>query len=127
MGVSRRQFCRAGMAAAAAAGIGSVAYVAAQPAAHSAEQVVKILARKYEFVPENVTLKRGVPAVLELTSADVAMGFDAPEFKVRADVFPGKVAQVRFLPERTGKFEFLCDVFCGSGHEEMGGTITVVD
>jgi cytochrome c oxidase subunit II len=123
MGVSRREFCRAGITAAAAAGMGSVAYVAAQPA----EQIVKILAKKYEFVPENLTLKRGVPVVLELTSADVAMGFDAPEFKVRADIFPGKVARMRILPERTGKFEYLCDVFCGSGHEEMGGTITVVD
>ena len=123
MNLSRRQFCRAGMAAAAAAGMGSVAYVAAQPA----EQVVRILAKKYEFVPENVTLKRGVPALLEFTAADVAMGFDAPAFKVRADIMPGKVAQVRILPQEAGKFEYLCDVFCGSGHEEMSGTITVVD
>lgn len=123
MGVSRRQFCRAGITAAAAAGMGSVAFVAAQPA----EQVVKILAKKFEFIPENVTLKRGVPVMLELTTADVAMGFDAPEFKARADIFPEKVTRLRILPERAGKFDYLCDVFCGSGHEEMGGTITVVD
>jgi cytochrome c oxidase subunit 2 len=111
------------MAAAAVAATGTVTYAAAQPA----EQVVKIVAKKYEFVPENVILKKGVPVLLELTTADVAMGFDAPAFKLRADIFPGKVARLRILPQETGRFEYLCDVFCGSGHEEMSGTITVVD
>jgi cytochrome c oxidase subunit 2 len=122
MGVSRRQFCRAGMAAVAAAGMGTVAYVAAQPA----EQVIRISARKFEFLPEEVTVKQGVPVLLELTTADVTMGFNAPDFKVRADIVPGKVAQVRFVPQKAGTFEYLCDVFCGSGHEDMSGRITVV-
>jgi heme/copper-type cytochrome/quinol oxidase subunit 2 len=26
-----------------------------------------------------------------------------------------------------GTFTFLCDIFCGDGHERMQGTITVVD
>jgi cytochrome c oxidase subunit II len=31
------------------------------------------------------------------------------------------------VPDKTGTFIFVCDVFCGSGHERMQGTITVVD
>jgi cytochrome c oxidase subunit 2 len=110
------------MAAAAAAGMGTVAYVGAQPT----EQVVRITAKKFDFLPHEVTLKRGVPVLLELTTADVVMGFNAPDFKVRADIVPGKVAQVRFVPQQTGTFEYLCDIFCGSGHEEMSGKIVVV-
>jgi cytochrome c oxidase subunit 2 len=33
---------------------------------------------------------------------------------------------VRLMPDKVGTFTFLCDVFCGSGHETMNGTITVV-
>jgi cytochrome c oxidase subunit 2 len=37
----------------------------------------------------------------------------------------GKPVQVRLKPDQVGQFGFLCDNFCGSGHEEMAGTIIV--
>ena len=94
-------------------------------AAQPVEQVVKVVAKKFEFTPSEVKLKKGVPVVLELTSADVPMGFSAPDFKVRADIIPGIVARVRIVPDKAGTFDFVCDVFCGSGHEDMSGTIVV--
>ena len=99
------------------------AWVAAQPA----ERVVRIVARKFEFTPGEVTLKKDVPTVLEFTAPDAVMGFSAPDFKVRADIIPGKVARVRLVPQKTGSFEYLCDIFCGDGHENMHGRIIVVD
>ena len=90
------------------------------------EQVIKILARKFTYTPNKLTLKKGVPVVLELTTADVLMGFSVPDFDVRADIIPGRVARVRLVPDKVGTFAFLCDIFCGSGHETMNGTITVV-
>ena len=59
------------------------------------------------------------------TTADVLMGFSAPDFDTRADIIPGKVARVRLTPDKVGTFTFLCDIFCGSGHENMSGTIVV--
>ena len=44
---------------------------------------------------------------------------------LRIDVEPGKTAQVRFVPEKAGTFLFHCDIFCGTGHEEMAGTMVV--
>ena len=102
------------------------AYVAAQPAATD-EPVIKITARKFEYTPHEVTLKKGVPVILEFTTEDVFMGFNAPDLGVRADIVPGKTARLRVVPTKVGKVEFLCDVFCGSGHEEMSGMITVVE
>jgi cytochrome c oxidase subunit 2 len=93
--------------------------------AQPAEQVVKVVAKRYEFTPAEIHLKKGVPAVLELTSADVPMGLSAPDFRVRADILPGMVSRVRFVPDKAGTFDFVCDVFCGSGHEDMSGTIVV--
>jgi cytochrome c oxidase subunit 2 len=45
---------------------------------------------------------------------------------LRVDIKPGAVEKVRFVPDKIGNFTFLCDVFCGYGHEEMSGTIKVV-
>jgi cytochrome c oxidase subunit II len=95
-------------------------------AAPPKEQVIKVVARKFNYSPNQITLKKDVPVVLELTTADVLMGFNAPDFQVRADIIPGRVARVRLVPDKVGTFTFLCDIFCGSGHEAMSGTIKVV-
>src|SRR5205823_13084518 len=102
------------------------ATVGLRAAAQPKEQVIKILARRFTYSPNQVKLKKGVPVVLELTTADVLMGFSAPDFQTRADIVPGQVVRVRLVPDKVGTFTFLCDVFCGSGHETMNGTITVV-
>jgi cytochrome c oxidase subunit 2 len=99
---------------------------AGQPGQNQTEQVIKINAHKFEFVPNLITLKKGVPVILELTSSDVLMGFYAPDLKAHATIIPGVVTRIRLVPENAGVFTFLCDIFCGDGHENMSGTITVV-
>lgn len=91
------------------------------------EQVIRVTAKKFEYSPSQITVKKGVPIVLELTSLDRHHGFKLPDFSVRADIEPGEVTRVRIVPRKTGHFPFECDVFCGSGHEDMGGEIVVVD
>ena len=94
--------------------------------AQPGEQVIKVVARRFTYSPNVITLKKGVPVVLELTTADVLMGFDAPDFNARADIVPGQTTKLRLVPDKVGTFTFLCDIFCGSGHETMSGTINVV-
>jgi len=89
------------------------------------ERVIPIKVKRFEYTPKEVTLKRGVPVVLELTSLDIAHGFNLPDLGVRADVLPGLTARVRIVPEQTGRFVFHCDIFCGTGHEELEGVIIV--
>ena len=89
------------------------------------EKVIQVTARKFEFTPSEIELKLGEPVVLELATEDVHMGFDAPELGLHADLVPGKTVRLPFTPGKAGKFEFACDVFCGSGHEDMGGIIKV--
>jgi len=90
-------------------------------------KIIRIIAKKFEYSPDKITLKKGVPAVLELTSLDRLHGFNCPGLDIRSDVAPDKVAKVAFTPDKTGTFEFHCDVFCGVGHGEMTGTITVTE
>ena len=92
-----------------------------------AERVIHITAKKFEFSPDSITLKKGEPVVFEISSEDRKHGFSLRAFGIRSDVLPGKVSRIRFTPDKTGKFTFSCDVFCGEGHEEMTGTVVVTD
>ena len=91
------------------------------------QKVIQVTAKNFEFSPGEITVKKGEPLVLELTSADRAHGFYLPDFGVDAKIKPGAVTRVSFTPSKPGKFNFACDVFCGSGHEEMSGTLVVTE
>jgi len=104
---------------------GLVVYIRAN--AVPAERVIRITAKKFEFSPDSITLKKGEPVVFEISSGDSKHGFSLHAFGVRSDVLPGKVSRIRFTPDKTGKFTFSCDVFCGDGHEEMTGTVIVTE
>jgi cytochrome c oxidase subunit 2 len=101
--------------------------IAASSALMADEPVIQITAKKFEYSLRTLTLKRGVPVVIELTALDRVHGFNLPDFGVRSDVVPGKATRIRFTPDKTGEFVFFCDVFCGDGHEEMSGVLTVKD
>jgi cytochrome c oxidase subunit 2 len=89
--------------------------------------VVKISARMFEYNPSRIELKKGEPVTLELTSLDRLHGFNIPDLGLRADVLPGQTVTVDLLPEKVGRYIFLCDIFCGNGHDEMNGVIVVTD
>jgi cytochrome c oxidase subunit 2 len=91
----------------------------------SSPRVIKITARKFEYSPAEVHIRRGEHVVLELTSLDRKHGFKLPELGIRADVAPGGTARVEVTAEKAGRFPFACDVFCGDGHEDMTGTLVV--
>lgn len=91
------------------------------------EQVIQIAAKKFEYNPKEISVKKGIPVVLEFTSLDRLHGFNCPGLKIRIDIVPGKVNSLRFVPDKAGTFPFHCDNFCGSGHEGMKGTIIVTE
>lgn len=116
--LTRRKFIAGAGTLAIAAGTGFAI-------AQSGGQVIKVVGRKFEFVPSKIELKLNQPVTFELTTEDVLMGFGIPDFNVRADMTPGAVRTMRLTPDKTGTFDIVCDVFCGSGHEEMTGVIIV--
>ncbi|WP_454056130.1 cupredoxin domain-containing protein [Cupriavidus sp. Marseille-Q8015] len=86
---------------------------------------IVIRARRFVFTPDKIALKAGEPVVLVLIAEDVVMGLSAPDLGVRADMPPGRTVRVPLTPARPGTYGFLCDIFCGSGHENMSGTFVV--
>jgi cytochrome c oxidase subunit 2 len=85
------------------------------PSAVSAEQVIKVTAKKFEFTPSIITVHLNVPVVLEFTSLDRLHGFAVPDLKLEAEIKPGETTRVRFIPDKLGTFPFHCNRFCGSG------------
>jgi len=88
-------------------------------------RVIKIQAKKFNYTPNRIVLKKGDHVTLELTSIDFMHGFLIPDFKMRADIPPGQITTLQLNTDEEGEFIFLCDNFCGNGHEEMNGKIIV--
>jgi len=94
---------------------------------HDDRTVITITVRRFEYTPAVIELKKGQPVTLELVSQDRIHGFYIPGLGLRTDVLPGRPSFVEILPEKTGRYSFLCDIFCGEGHGEMNGIIIVND
>jgi cytochrome c oxidase subunit 2 len=86
---------------------------------------IEVTAKRFEFTPAELVLERGAPVLLQLRALDRAHGFWAPELGIKVRLEPGQTVEVPFTPAKAGTFGFHCFVFCGSGHEEMTGSIVV--
>jgi len=73
----------------------------------------------FDFTPGEITLKKGEPVVLVLTSADVDHGVKFKELHVDVKAKKGQTSEVTFTPDQVGTFVGQCSVFCGSGHGSM--------
>ena len=88
---------------------------------------IEMLSGKFAFVPNAFSVKKGQRVTVVLTSPDFTHGFSIPDFDVRGDGIPGKPVEITFVADKVGKFVFLCDNFCGEGHEHMSGFVTVTE
>ena len=93
--------------------------------ANDAPREVVITAKRFEFTPKQVTLKKGETVTLKLVSEDVTHGFFVRPLKIDTEIVPGKTTEVTITPQAAGKFTTICDHFCGSGHGNMTMTIIV--
>jgi cytochrome c oxidase subunit 2 len=110
-----------GLVVALVAGVTTVTHraYAAEP------RVVEITAKRFGFVPEQITLKKGEPVTLRLHSEDVTHGFFMRKLKIDTEVEPGKTTDVTITPEVAGSYTTICDHFCGANHGNMKMTIVV--
>ncbi|HKF48919.1 MAG TPA: cupredoxin domain-containing protein [Terracidiphilus sp.] len=103
------------------------AVLSAKNAADASVKRVEITAKRYEFDPGEITLKKGEPVDLVLKSADVPHGVRIRELGLQLKAPKGGTSEVRFTPEKVGTFTGRCYVFCGEGHGKMTITLHVVD
>lgn len=90
-----------------------------------AAREIPITAQRFHFSPAEIPLARGERVVLLLQSMDFAHGFSVPQLGLRTDFMPGLVVRLELQAGDPGIIDFLCDNFCGSGHEQMHGHFVV--
>ena len=88
-------------------------------------RVIEVDVRRFNFTPEEITVKAGEQVTLAFKSLDFFHGFSAPDLGLRADLIPGQVIKVKIQVAKAGRVDFLCDNFCGDGHEQMHGVLIV--
>jgi len=100
----------------------------------SAEQVAQdlptlkefsLIAQKFEFVPDTITVSRGDTVRMSIESVDVDHGITISAFGVNEYLESGETTIVEFVANKRGEFPFICSVFCGSGHGQMRGMLVV--
>lgn len=86
---------------------------------------IYMVARMWQWDPQQITVRAGQPVRFLLTSADVIHGFRILDTPVNVMVFPGAVASSDFTFSRPGTYRVACTEYCGTGHQNMVTTITV--
>src|ERR1700719_1304220 len=95
--------------------------------AQEAPRRVEIVAKRFEFSPGGITLKKGEPVILVLTSKDVQHGLKLDAFNQVVIAKKGASSQVQFTPAEAGTFVAQCASFCGAGHGSMKLTVHVTE
>ena len=117
---NRRRVLRGVFAVAGAALVGTgAAQSAAEP------RVIEMTAHRFAYEPNEITLKAGERVVVAIRSLDFVHGMNIPDLGMRLDLVPGRVTRLELQPKAPGTIDFVCDNFCGDGHEEMHGRFVV--
>ena len=95
--------------------------------APDAPKRIDVSVKKFAYAPAEITLKKGEPVVLVLTTEDVAHGLKFKELNVSTKFEKGKPSELAFTPDKVGDFVGHCSVFCGSGHGSMTLTLHVTE
>jgi cytochrome c oxidase subunit II len=93
----------------------------------TAPRRIEVTAKRFDFTPAEITVKKGEPVVIVLKSVDVTHGLSFRDLGVNVKVGKGQTGELAFTPTKTGDFVGACSVFCGSGHGRMKLTLHVVD
>jgi cytochrome c oxidase subunit 2 len=111
----------------AAAFLALFAAAPAVPQDTTVPRVVEVTAKRFEFTPKELTLKKGETVTFRFRSEDVTHGFLLRTLKLDVDITPGKATDVTVTPQKAGTFTAICDHFCGAGHGGMKMKVVVVE
>ena len=101
--------------------------IAAQEAPSTSGPVneIQMTAKKYEFDPSTIRVKKGDHVKLVITASDHEHGFKLDAWKINRKLPKGETVTVEFTADQTGTFPFACSHFCGLGHKGMKGELIV--
>jgi len=77
------------------------------------------------FNPKVIEVKEGDLVKLKLNVVSGNHGISIIDFDVSEYLSEGSTVDVEFIASKRGNYEFFCNVYCGSGHGNMIGTLIV--
>ena len=105
-------------------------------------KVIELIAKQYDFAPEEIHVKKGARVQLKVRAADRSHGLKMslypdgadqsgpPGLKIDPPQVNWKIEKdeeriIEFVAERAGTYGFKCSIFCGLGHGGMRGKLVV--
>ena len=89
---------------------------------------VRMVAARYGFYPQKITVPANTPVKFRIASADVLHGIHVPFTNLSTMVVPGYVSEVNTeFPEAGADMPMFCNEYCGLGHDHMWSKLTVVE
>ena len=76
-------------------------------------------------ISNELHLPVGKQVLLRMTSSDVIHSFWVPEFRVKQDVVPGRITELRVTPTREGNYKVRCAELCGTSHAYMEKPVVI--
>jgi cytochrome c oxidase subunit 2 len=73
------------------------------------------------YVPVNKTI------VLDMKSLDVTHSLFIPAFRIKQDVYQGKITQLVFKTEKLGSYDIACAEYCGLNHSQMYTQVVILE
>jgi len=82
----------------------------------------------YGITSKELYLPVNKQVLLKMTSRDVIHSFWVPEFRVKQDLLPGRITELRITPTLIGDtYKVRCAEICGTSHAYMENPVIVVD
>jgi cytochrome c oxidase subunit 2 len=80
----------------------------------------------YGIASSDLYLPVGNQVDLQMTSVDVTHSFFVPEFRLKQDIVPGRIVDLRVTPITLGQYKVSCAQLCGTNHAYMVANVMVV-
>jgi cytochrome c oxidase subunit 2 len=114
---------------------GFTGYVRNSTAAEGATEI-RVRAKKWSWefeypsgdrVASELTLEKGRPYKMIISSEDVLHSFYIPEFRMKRDAVPGQYSFIQFTPTVSGDAHVFCAEYCGTSHSGMLASVKVLE
>jgi cytochrome c oxidase subunit 2 len=87
---------------------------------------VRMVAARYSFYPQMIEVPVDTDVTFRITSPDIVHGVHVPFTNMSTMVIPGYISEVNTRFTREGESQFLCNEYCGLGHDYMWSKLKVV-
>jgi len=89
------------------------------------EYEVYILGQTWTYLPNRITVPKGSTVTFYVTSKDVIHGFGLQGTNINMMIIPGQISTLTATFDTPGEYQFVCNEYCGIGHQTMHGTLVV--